>query len=70
MVHYCNFGPRAMLCLNQIHNKNVKNPLLSKEFKGTVKPCDYFLEYIHYGSSKSYVSVLITDGAHLKSINL
>ena len=44
--------------------------MIGRIIKGTVKPCDYFLEYIHYGSSKSYVSVLITDGAHLKSINL
>ena len=38
--------------------------------KGIVAPWDSFPEYIHYGSSKSYVSVLITDGAYLKSINL
>ena len=28
--------------------------------KGLVKSCDFFPEYIHYGSRKSYVSILLT----------
>ena len=32
----------------------------SLTFKGLVKSCDFFPEYIHYGSRKSYVSILLT----------
>ena len=30
------------------------------KLKGIGKPCDFFPEYIHYGSRKSYVSILLT----------